>query len=354
LDASATNSLSSRGDSPPCSRTLVLNRQQVASLMSLQDYVAAVEAAFRAYGTGNAMAPVPTHIVAPHGAFHIKSGSFRLDRLHIAVKLNGNFPGNPERSGLPTIQGVIVLCDGEDGTVLAVMDSIEITLRRTAAATVLAARYLAPAQSNVIGLCGCGVQGRAQLQALAAALSLRRVVVWDIDRDKAGRFADEMSRTLSLEVAAVDRAEQATRDAHVVVTATTARTPFLTRDMLRAGAFVAAIGADNPDKSELSPDLIAQAKVVVDAIDQAVTMGDLHHAIEAGVLTAADVHAELADVVLGRTPGRTSEEETIVFDSTGVAIQDVATAVAVWQHAIAANVGLGVDFGALSTSTGQL
>ena len=329
---------------------LILSRQHIASLMSLPDYVAAVEVAFRAHGTGHAETPVPAHIGVQQGTFHIKSASLVLDRPYVAVKLNGNFPGNPARNAMPTIQGVVALCDGNDGTVLAVMDSIEITLRRTAAATVLAARYLAQPSSDTVGLCGCGAQGRAQLEALAACLPLRRVLVWDVDEPKARRFANDMSRSLAVEVDAVDSAKEVTVESHVVVTATTARRPFVTDDMVRPGAFVAAIGADNPGKSELAPALLAGAKVVVDLMDQAATMGDLHHAIAAGAMTREHVHAELSDVVLGRKVGRKSNQERIVFDSTGTAVQDVATAVAIWKRAAAKGVGATIDFGALHSA----
>jgi ornithine cyclodeaminase/alanine dehydrogenase-like protein (mu-crystallin family) len=178
-------------------------------------------------------------------------------------------------------------------------------------------------------------------------MQLRRVFVWDVDESKARQLAQDMSKTLGLDVYPVPSPQQATRESHVIVTATTARTPFLTKEMVSRGAFVAAVGADNPEKSELAPELMAGAKVVVDLIGQAATMGDLHHAINAGAITIGDVHAELADVLLGRRDGRTSDGETIVFDSTGAAIQDVATAAAIWQRAVANNVGSAIHFGAL-------
>ena len=350
MDASVTRSFGFRNDNDPtrrCPITLVLNRRDIASLMSLGDYVSAVEAGFRSYANGGADVPLPMHVHASNGAFHAKSARLSLDRPYIALKLNGNFPSNPSKKRLPTIQGVVVLCDGDEGSVLAVMDSIEITLRRTAAATALAARYLARAESDSVGLCGCGMQGRAQLEALADIMPLRRVLVWDVDPTKAREFARTMAEALQIDVAAVTEPHQASRPSPVIVTATTARVPFLTKDMVASGAFVAAIGADSAEKSELAPDLMASAKIVVDLLAQAVTMGDLHHAIDAGVVTAADVHGELADIVVGRKPGRTSNDDTIVFDSTGTAIQDVATTAAIWQRAVANEVGSRIQLGAL-------
>ena len=122
---------------------LILRRSEVAALMNPAAYLAAAEAAFRSYANGDANVPAPMHIPVQNGGFHVKGALVILDRAYVAVKLNGNFPGNPQRHGLPTIQGVVLLCDAADGSVLAVIDSIEITLRRTAAASALAARFLA-------------------------------------------------------------------------------------------------------------------------------------------------------------------------------------------------------------------
>ena len=315
--------------------------------MSLRDYVSATEDGFRAYAAGDAEVPHPGYLTASEGTFHAKSARLTLDRAYVAVKLNANFPQNPQRNDLPTIQGVLVLFDATNGMVLAVLDSIEVTLRRTAAASALAARHLARPNSGTITLCGCGAQGRAQLEALADVLPIRQVSVWDIDGNKAQLFAREMRGALRLDVNAVAEPHHAACTSDVIVTATSARKAFLTRDMVPAGAFVAAVGADNPEKSELTPELLAASTLVVDILGQAATMGDLHHAIEAGLVTADEVHAELADVIVGRKSGRLSDDQTIVFDSTGTAIQDVASAVAIWQRATASNVGSSFQLGAL-------
>jgi alanine dehydrogenase len=326
---------------------LLLTRHEIAALMVPQDYLAAVEAGFRCYAHGNAGVPVPMHIAVPNGVFHAKGAHAVLDRSYVAVKLNGNFPGNSRRSGLPTIQGVVVLCDAADGSVLSVMDSIEITLRRTAAASALAARYLARSDAASVAICGCGMQGRAQLAALVEVLSLKQALVWDLDSEKANEFARTMRAELHLDVAAVREPGDATRQSDVIVTATTARAPFLTTDMVSPGVFVAAVGADSPEKSELAPQLMAAATIVVDVLAQCATMGDLHHAIEAGQVALTDVHAELADLVVERKPGRASPDEITVFDSTGTALQDVASAAAIYQRAMAGHIGLSINFGVL-------
>jgi ornithine cyclodeaminase/alanine dehydrogenase-like protein (mu-crystallin family) len=314
--------------------TLLLSRRDVRNLLSPGDYLEAVDAGFRASKSGQAHSPPPLHIHAPNGGFHAKGALLSLQRSYVAIKLNGNFPGNPVRCGRPTIQGAIVLCDADDGAVLAIMDSIEITLMRTAAASALAARHLARSDARTLCVCGCGDQAPAQAAALANVLSLERGYAWDIDAEKAARFACTVSAGLGIPFKAVAELAPASRDSDVIVTCTTARTPFLTIDDASPGAFIAAVGADNPEKSEIAPCLMARSTVVVDVLEQCLVMGDLHHAVKAGVMSGADVHGELADILTGTKPGRTADDEIIVFDSTGTAIQDVASAALAYERAV--------------------
>jgi len=324
--------------------TLILSRGDVAALMATSDWVDAVEAGFRAGAEGRADSPPPMAIHGDGGTFHAKGASLRLDRLYVALKLNGNFPGNPEKRGLPTIQGAILLCDGGTGSLLAIIDSIEVTLRRTAAATALAARFLARRDSATILVCGCGAQGAAQLDALRAVLPLSRAFAWDRDRARAAALAEAAAGDGLVASAAGDLAAAA-RASDVIVTCTTAPAPFLGRAAVRPGTFIAAVGADSPDKSEIEPALMAKAVVVADVLDQCRDMGDLRHAIAAGAMTCADVHAELGDLVAGRAPGRTSEEQITLFDSTGTALQDVAAAAMIYQRALRGDHATAVELG---------
>ncbi|HEX8654391.1 MAG TPA: hypothetical protein VF693_04110 [Allosphingosinicella sp.] len=311
--------------------TLILKRGDIAALMDQAAWLEAVETGFAAAANGAARSPPPMHIEGDGGAFHAKGASLRLDdRLYVAVKLNGNFPDNPSARGLPTIQGAILLCDGREGTLLAILDSIEVTVRRTAAATALAARYLARPDSASILICGCGEQGRAHLEALAALLPLRRAFAWDADDGNGRALAAEMAPKLGFEVV-VAGLEAAVR-CDVVVACTPARAPFLSRAMVSPGTFVAAVGADSPHKNELHPDLFAETRLVCDVTEQCLAMGDLRHAVAAGAIAAGEVEAELADLVVGRKRGRASADEIIVFDSTGTALQDVAAAAFIYQR----------------------
>ena len=327
-----------RDDAPP-SPTLLLTRSEIAPLLTHADYVDAVEKGFRALAHGAARAPAPLHVATAAGGFHAKAALLQAADSYFAIKVNGNFPANPARLRLPTIQGALLLFDAGNGQLLAIMDSAGITQRRTAAASALAARYLARKDATTIAMCGCGEQARAHLQALAAELPLRRGSAWDIDASAARAFAAEMASRTGIPIAACADMRTAVIESDVIVTTTPARVPFLGPDDVRAGTFVAAVGADNPEKSEIHPALMARARVFVDVREQCVTMGDLHHAVVAGAMTAEDVEADLAELVTGTKAGRSGADEITIFDSTGTAVEDVAAAVAIFERARRAGVG---------------
>jgi alanine dehydrogenase len=324
--------------------TLLLTRRDVAASLDLGSCMAAVERAFRLHGEGQAAAPGVLAVPVAGGGFHIKAGVLELGRRYCVVKTNANFPDNPARHGLPTIQGVLVLADADRGTPLAVMDSMEVTTLRTAAATAVAAKYLARDDVRTATIVGCGIQGQAQLRAVRAVREIDRVYACDLDSAAAEQFAGEMTAELGLDVRATTDLPAAARESDVIVTCTPSRAPILGRGDVRPGTFIAAVGADHPEKQEIAAALLAASRIVVDVLEQAATMGDLHHALAAGTLTRADVHAELGAVVAGRKPGRGSPRETIVFDSTGMALQDVAAAAAVYERAVEAGRGLAVAF----------
>jgi ornithine cyclodeaminase/alanine dehydrogenase-like protein (mu-crystallin family) len=317
---------------------LFLSRREVARLMDFAGYVDAVEAALRAAVEGRAVAPPAAALHLPHGSFHAKGAALLGDAAAVAIKLNGNFPGNRAAHGLPTVQGIIYLADAGNGRPLAVMDSIEVTINRTGAATTLAARHLARPESRIATICGAGVQGRIQARAIAAAVTLERLNVWDIRPDAAAQLADELRRELGIQARAVDSLA-CVRDSDVVVTCTSSREPFLTRALVRPGTFIAAVGADNSDKQEIDPPLYAASLAVVDSLEQAAEIGDLHHALAAGAVGREHVHATLGEVVAGLRPGRGDAQAITLFDSTGMGLQDVAAAAEIYRRACSAGIG---------------
>jgi len=325
---------------------LIITGRDTRRLLSLEECIDAVECAFRLRGEGRAQAPGVLGMHVEGGGFHIKSGVLGRTRPYFAAKVNGNFPGNPQRFGLPTIQGVLVLSDAENGRVLAVMDSMEITALRTGAATAVAAKYLARKDSHVATICGCGAQGRIQLRALRCVLRLRQVYAYDIAMERAAAFAERASQEFCIPVTKAADLRDALRQSDICVTCTPSRKAFLMQADVKPGTFIAAVGADHPEKQEVEPALMASSRVIIDVLDQCAAMGDLHHALEAGLMTRHDVHAELGEVVAGKKAGRESDEGVVIFDSTGMALQDVAAAAVVYEKAVQDECCMAVDFAA--------
>jgi alanine dehydrogenase len=321
---------------------VVLSRRDVLDLLSLPDCIDAVEYAFRLHAEGRTLGPGVLGVPAVDGGFHIKAAGLIGERSYFAAKTNANFPENPRRFGLPTIQGTIVLADASRGVPLAIIESGSVTALRTAAATAVAARFLARPDARTATIVGCGVQGEHQLAAIATVLPLQRAWVLDSDHPRAESMAARTAESLGLPVEATKDLRAALRDSDVCVTCTPARGAFVMADDVPAGMFVAAVGADSHGKQEIEPALVASATLVVDVLAQCAEIGELQHVLAAGLLTRAQVHAELADVVVGRRPGRTRDDEITIFDSSGTALQDVAAAIAVYEKAREAGRGVEV------------
>jgi alanine dehydrogenase len=306
--------------------TLLLTRRDVADLLTIDDCITAVENAFRLLGRGEVPRPAIAGVHAKGGAFHIKA-AIAGDRF--ASKINSNFFETK-----PRIKGVIVLYDSNDGRVLAVMDSIEITILRTGAATAVAAKYLAREKVRTALIIGCGLQGHVQARALRRVRDIEKLFACDANRDTAADFAEKIGA----------EAVPTPVWADIVVTCTPSRSPIL--HTAQPGALLAAVGADSEEKQEIAPSLMASSKVVTDVTEQCRTIGDLHHAIDAGAMRVEDVYAELSEIVAGKKPGRERDDEVIIFDSTGMALQDVAAAAIVYERAVAAGRGTPFEFGA--------
>jgi alanine dehydrogenase len=328
------------------SGTILLSRGDVERLLTPDECIVAVEDAFRQHALGKAPPPGILGFHAQDGSFHIKAALLTLDQPYFAAKINANFPNNGPRHGLPTIQGVVALCEADKGVPLAVMDSMAITALRTAAAMAVAAKYLAREKCDAALICGCGGQAPAQLRALLRVRRPSQVYAYDQDVEKAKAFAASLGAETAIEIVPADDLPQAVAASDIVITCTTAQRYFVTREMVRPGTFVAGVGADNENKQELDPLLLARSKLVTDLTEQCAAIGDLHHALVAGVISRADVHAELGEIIAGRKPGRTSDDEITVFDSSGTALQDIAAAAAVYRRALEHGQGTRFSFNA--------
>jgi len=326
--------------------TLLLSRPEIAELMQFEDYLEAVKDAFQLHAEGKVIETGLLHADAEEGEYHITTGGLYLDRPFFGVKANGGFFRNPERGPLPAIQGMIYLSDARNGYPVAIMDSVEITRQRTAAATALAAKYLAWVDASVVTICGAGAQARQHWRTFARMFPLERGFVYNRDQTKRERFAEEMSAELGLPIDAAPELSAAAHGSDIIVTCTTARNAFLQPGMVAPGTFIGAVGADSPHKQEIAPELLARGKVVVDLLAQCAEVGELHHAIDAGMMRRDQIHAELGEIIAGRKPGREDPSDIFIFDSTGTALQDVAAAARVSAKAVQSGKGTLFDFAA--------
>jgi ornithine cyclodeaminase/alanine dehydrogenase-like protein (mu-crystallin family) len=326
--------------------TLLLRRSDIEGLLSLRECIGAVENIFRLQGEGKIPTPGVLGVKALGGGLHVKAGLLPADRNYLVGKLNANFPGNYAHFGLPTIQGVVVMFDAKNGLPLAILDSIDVTIKRTAAASAVAAKYLARKNSSVVTIGGCGTQGRAQLRALKLVLALSKVYAFDLSERASIDFSRELSHELDIDIEPVRDLPLAICNSDVCITCTTSSKFFVRKRDVRAGAFIAAVGADDAQKQEIDPALLASEKVVADGLEQSCAIGDVHHAIAHGLMRKEDVYAELCEIVAGKKIGRAADDEIIVFDSTGVAIEDAVAAATVYEKAVAGGFGTHFDFAA--------
>ena len=326
--------------------TLFLTRSELAALMTMEEYIQGIENAFRMHGEGLTYGTDMIHGDTPGELeFHIKSGGLKLgERLYYGLKINGSCFTNMPKFGLPNIMGAIILFDGEKGFPLAIIDSIEPTIKRTGAGTAVAVKHLAKKDSKTLTICGCGNQGRIQLKAIKEVLPVKQVFAYDQDNESAKAYAEQMGQDAAITIQATKDLAVAVNNSDVVITCTPSKKPYMMKEFITPGTLVASIGSDSPDKQELSVFLMQGTKVVVDILEQCVKAGELHHALEADVLSKNGVHAEIGQIVAGKKPGRETEDEIIVYDATGTALQDTAAAALCYEKAIKKQIGKYINF----------
>jgi alanine dehydrogenase len=301
---------------------LFLSRKEVESLLTLEIILPAIEKAFIAFADGRTVAyPVVREEVKAHrGIFGIKSG-YLMEEEVIGLKAGGFWLDNP-KCGLTAHQSTTVMFDPHTGLPTAFMDGNHITTIRTAAVGALAARFLAREDARVAAVLGCGTQGTGQAEALCHVLPIEEIRAYDVLAANLARFTCGL-RARGVRVKTFQDAEDAVRGADVVVTATPAREPVLRAKWVAAGTHVSAFGTDTRGKNEVEADLFLRATVVVDDIEQAITIGDTQHPVRLGLMRPEDIHATLGEILAGRKRGRARREEITLFDATGLAFQDL-------------------------------
>jgi len=292
------------------------------------DLLPAIEDAFARYSAGEAVVPPVGELLLPGGDVHIKYGCLAGDPYYV-VKIASGFYDNP-KLGLPSSSGLMLLFAQRTGEPVAVLlDEGRLTDIRTAVAGAVAAKHLAPSRVRRIGIVGTGIQARLQLRHLSAT-SCRDVLVWGRGERQAAAYREEMAAE-GFDVAVTLDAEEILAECDLVITTTPATLPILRTAVLRAGTHITAVGSDTAAKQELETGILARADVVVaDSRAQCRERGEIHHALAAGML-AEDRVVELGDVIAGRAAGRMADDQITVADLTGVAVQDIAIASAVFE-----------------------
>ncbi len=322
--------------------TLLLNPAAVEEATQLPDVVSAVEDAFAAYASGDAQMPAKSYIDLPQ-----YDGDFRSMPAYIqseewdgaGIKWVNSHPNNPEEHGLPTVMGTMIYSDPETAVPLAILDGTTLTMKRTGAAAAVATKHLAVADATSLGLVGAGVQAHSQLEAIATVRDIETVVVADQDADAVDRFVGEYGDAFDVREGSI--ADAVSCD--VVSTTTPVEDPIVPRDAVGEHTHINAMGADAEDKHELADEILLDAKLVIDDHAQCTHSGEINVPYADGVLTDDDIHGALGDVVVGDIAGRTDADGVTVFDSTGLAIQDVASAHVVYEYAQDNDVGTSME-----------
>jgi ornithine cyclodeaminase/alanine dehydrogenase len=316
------------------SEVIILSQKDVKECLPMSKAIQAVREAYIAFAKGRVKMPPVMHLDVSqyNGEIDIKSGYIEDFGL-IGTKIASGFYDN-HKLGLPPGIAIIILMDLKTSMPLAIMDGTYVTAYRTGAAGAVAANVLAKKDSELIGVVGAGTQARMQIIALNEIFTLKKVKVWDINATAKKLYSKEMSEQLNITVESVDSVKDAVVESDIVVTVTPSKKALVMKDWIKNGTHINAIGADGPGKQELDPMIIKVAdKVVVDSLEQCKIIGEIQHALKNGLVKEKDIHAEIGQILIGKKKGRESDNEITLFDSTGLAAQDIAAANIVYKQA---------------------
>jgi len=302
------------------------------ALKSLQP-IQAIEEGFVAYSQGKAVIPPVGEMLFknPPGDTHIKYG-YLMDDDYYVIKIASGFFESPS-SNRYTSDGLMLLFKkGTGELVCALLDECHLTNVRTAAAGAVSAKYLAPKNIECIGIIGAGTQGRMQVEYLAPIINCKEVMVWGMNQNEPDEYKKDME-PLGYRVRTTLKTEDIAAHCNLIVTATPSKSPLLSADNVRKGTHITAMGSDTPEKHELDPKILQKADIVVaDSISQCLLRGEIHQALKAGMVDKERI-VELGNVILNPDLQRTSDEQITIADLTGVAVQDIQIAKAVY-HAL--------------------
>ena len=323
---------------------LLLNRNDVMELLEMSDCIQVIEEAFVELATGTAIMPLRTNIT-PSDGLSLYMPAYLKEMGALGCKVVTSYKNNPIKHKMPTIMAKVLLQHPETGDVICIMDGGYLTAVRTGAASGVGTKYLArDTKGQKAGIFGAGVQGRAQLWAMAVVRELAMAYVYDIVDDAAMEFVKEMSNKLNIEVVKADSPDHILKEADIICTATSSHKPIFSGDKVKEGTHINGIGSHVPNARELDTTIIKRSKIVADSYEACLNeAGDIIIPIQEGEIDKSHLYAELGDIITGKKQPRADEKEITLFKSNGLAIQDVATAKLIYDKAVREGIGTEVQ-----------
>ncbi len=327
-------------------KTLLLKKEEVRGLIAMKEVIAAVEEAYKGFNSDQVVQPdyIGIDLHPPRGDIDFKLGYYKGNETISMKASSGGFPHNPATYGVPSGMGTILLFDARTCALVCVMDGSLITGLRTGAAGAVSVKALARKNAKRVTSIGTGNQARMQIRAISQVMKIEEIHAWDHHTDSLLSFKADIEREFGIPVFVANSKQEAVEQADILITTTRGKGSVVEAAWVKPGTHVVAIGTDAKGKQEFDPEIFRHAKTVVDSVLQCREKGEIQHALELNILSNDGIHAEIGEVLLGKKPGRMSDEEITIFDSTGMAIQDNTTSHKIYQNALANNVGTFFEF----------
>jgi len=327
-------------------KTLLLRKEEVARLIGMKEVIATVEEAYKAFNSGEVVQPayIGMHLPSPRGEIDFKLGYWKSGEMISMKASSGAFADNPAAHGLPSGMGTILLFDARTCALVCVMDGSLITGLRTGAAGAVSVKVLARRNARRIASIGTGNQARMQIRAIREVMEIGEVHAWDSQPDALRKYKADIEGEFGIPVVMAGSKKEAVERADILVTTTRGKGSLVEAGWVKPGTHIVAIGTDQRGKQELDPEVFRNAKVVNDSIEQCSEKGETWHPLNGNIIARGDIHAEIGEILLGRKPGRETDDEVTIFDSTGMAIQDNTTSTRIYRNAIERGVGTFFEF----------
>ena len=328
---------------------LILTANAVRQALPMKEAIEAMKWAYASLSSGTAVVPLRTRLpISNHDALSLFMPAYmKTDSGEaLAVKVVSLFPENPSR-GLAYIQAAVLVLEPDTGRALALLEGSTLTAIRTGAGSGAAIDLLARKDSQVVAIFGAGTQGRTQLEAACTARQIETAFIFDPNREKAEKYARQMTgyRSVTKDVRVANSAREALENADIICTATTSSKAVFDNNDVKSGTHISAIGAYTPEMQEVPVETLARARIVVDSYATVIEeAGDIVKAIQAGAMEESNIHAELGEIVLGKKPGRESDDQITFFKSVGNAVQDAVAAQLALKNAREMKLGVEVEF----------